>query len=215
MQSKADLFRRTAINGLQLLSKSERDCPFHASCTHTPEPLLHNSTRRGDTIYPWCDDWLHVKLQFRKKLNRLLATAKAKAQAARTRAKGKFRSWIRSIETDAAIVEAATVQAELENHQSLGEPRSEENQRKFAAQDTLSRQPVKLESNTATPNKQSFCVTHNCTGRQCCLLRRTAHHKPAEKQDREHKTMFSPVPIHMPVHCLTTHPTNATTILQL
>lgn len=101
----------------------------------------------------------------------ILATAKAKAQAARARAaytereieiklqKAKLEAELEALqsrkEMEAAIAEAATIQAELEDDQSLGQPGSEVNQRYFTARDAV-RQPVKLETDAIMPNVPSY-----------------------------------------------------------
>lgn len=100
----------------------------------------------------------------------ILATAKAKVQAARTRAaycqreieiklqKAKLEAELEALqaekEMEAAIAEAAALQAELDVDQNLGEPGSEVSQRYCTAHDVL-KQAVKLESDLAMPNQQS------------------------------------------------------------
>lgn len=101
----------------------------------------------------------------------MLAAAKAKAQAARTRAayseeemaiklqKAKLEAELEALqcreEMKAAIAEAAALQAELGDDQSLGELGSEVNQRYFLERDLPPKHEVKLENNTALPNLRS------------------------------------------------------------
>lgn len=102
----------------------------------------------------------------------MLATAKAKAQAARTRAayaekeleiklqKAKLEAELEALqcrkEMEAAIAEAAALQAEFEDDKSLGEPGSEGNQRYFTARDIPATREVKLENHTSLPSAHSY-----------------------------------------------------------
>lgn len=115
----------------------------------------------------------------------MLATAKAKAQAARAKAAYSEREmalklqkaeselrtakaeaelealWCKK-EMEAAIAEAAALQAELDEDHSLGEPGSELNQRYFMARNAPPQREVKQESNTTSPNQHSHSLPPAC-----------------------------------------------------
>ncbi|KAL0168120.1 hypothetical protein M9458_036342, partial [Cirrhinus mrigala] len=143
----------------------------------------------------------------------ILATAKAKVQAARTRTaycqreieiklqKAKLEAELEAMqaekEMEAAIVEAAALQAELDVDQNLGEPGSEVNQRYCTAYDVL-KQAVKLESDIAMPNQQSNSSPQTQQQRQAVLLAKRYHEPPQTNskawQGAKDNAQHSPLP---------------------